>query len=325
MMLLFVVSALVFILTFGIVAVALAPSRDQKVLEQRMATITSGHGGAGGEITLEAGQLLRKRSAGSFAWVEAALIHYAPMQKFRKFVSQSGVNTNASAILIQTAIFAGIGYIVVMYFTHTLLLGIGGACILGILPFARVAWMRSRRVRSFEISLAHGIDMMARALRAGHSIAGAFEIVAQGSPQPAAGEFAEVFRQQNFGMPLRDALLQMLDRVPSQDLRVLVTGIIVQRETGGNLVEILDRTVFVIRERQRIRGEIKTQTAQGRLTGWILTLLPVAMLLLINIMDPGYSRALIDDPIGRKMMYTGLGMIALGAIVINRIMNSIDV
>jgi len=180
-------------------------------------------------------------------------------------------------------------------------------------------------MRAFDKSLAHAIDMMARALRAGHSVAGAIELVAEGSPAPAKGEFGEVFRQQNFGMPLRDALLQMVDRVPSQDLRVMVTAIIVQRETGGNLVEILDRTVFVIRERQRIQGEIRTQTAQGRLTGWILTMLPVVMGLLINVVDPGYSHILFTNPLGRKMIYVGVGMIMVGGYFINRIINGIDV
>ena len=109
--------------------------------------------------------------------------------------------------------------------------------------------------------------MLARALRAGHSVVGAMEMLAENAQEPAASEFSEVFKQLNLGLPMRDALMQLLDRVPSSDLRVLVTAILVQKDTGGNLVEILDRTVFVIRERLRIQGEIQVQTAQGRLTG----------------------------------------------------------
>jgi tight adherence protein B len=149
--------------------------------------------------------------------------------------------------------------------------------------------------------------------------------MAEGAPEPAGSEFSEVFRQQNFGLPLRDALMQLIDRVPSQDLRVLVTAIVVQRETGGNLVEVLDRTVFVIRERQRIQGEIRVQTAQGRLTGWILTLLPVIVMLLINVSDPGYSKPLFHDPFGHKLLGLCGALILLGAFTINRIINSIDV
>lgn len=167
--------------------------------------------------------------------------------------------------------------------------------------------------------------MMGRSLRAGHSMAAAIEMVSKDAVEPAASEFREVFKQQNFGLPLREALLQMLERVPSQDLRVLVTAILVQRDTGGNLVEILDRTVFIIRERLRIHGEIRIQTAQGRMTGWVLSALPVLMLLLINVINPGYSRILLTDPGGRKMIYAAIGLIVLGSFIINRIVNGIEV
>ena len=124
---------------------------------------------------------------------------------------------------------------------------------------------------------------------------------------------------------MRNALLQLLDRVPSADLRVLVTAIMVQKDTGGNLVEILDRTVFVIRERLRIQGEIRVETAQGRLTGWILTALPVVMMVLLNLVNPGYSSILFHDPFGRKLIYISLGMLAAGGIVIRQIVNGIEV
>lgn len=323
MMLLVVIFGLIFLLTFGVVVVAMAPTKDDKAFQNRMDLITAKAGD--GEAPAEALQLLRQQAPSRFGWIEHAFSEYAPMQRFRRFVSQSAVKTTAEAVLVQTLVLFAIGYVFVTLVSGMAVLGLAAAAVLGVLPMGRVVWERHRRVKSFEDALAQAIDMMARALRAGHSVGGAFEIVAQGAPEPAAGEFAEVFRQQNFGMPLRDALLLMLDRVPSQDLRVLVTGIIVQRETGGNLVEILDRTVFVIRERQRIRGEIRTQTAQGRLTGWILSCLPLGLLVLINLMDPGYSRPMLDDPIGRKMMYAGIGMIAVGAFFINRIINSIDI
>ncbi|MGA7886854.1 MAG: type II secretion system F family protein [Acidobacteriaceae bacterium] len=323
MMLLVIVFSLVFLLCFGLVAVVMAPSTDTKAFQSRIDAIVARS--PLGEGQAEAVQLLRKQTVTRFEWIEQLLTTYGPMRRFRRFVMQSGVKADPTSIVVQTLVLAAVGYVGVMFFTHVVPLAAAGTLVLGSLPMVRIWWARRRRVKLFEDSLAQAIDMMARALRAGHSISSAFELVSQGATEPAKSEFAEVFRQQNFGMPLRDALLQMLDRVPSQDLRVMVTGIIVQRETGGNLVEILDRTVFVIRERQRIRGEIRTQTAQGRLTGWILTLLPVAMLLLINLMDPGYSKLLIDDPTGQKMMYAGVAMIFLGGFFINRIINSIDI
>ncbi len=323
MMLLALLCTLVFVICFGLLIVAMTPSTEMKAFQTRLDAIAAR--ASVGEAPSEAMQLLRKQVVTRFGLIERLLSHYAPMQRLRNFVAQSGVKADPNLIIVQTLVLLGAGYVGVMFFIRIPLLGLAGALVLGTLPMVRIWWARRRRVKTFEDALAHAIDMMARALRAGHSIAGAFELVSQGAPEPAKTEFAEVFRQQNYGIPLRDALMQMLDRVPSQDLRVVVTGIIVQRETGGNLVDILDRTVFVIRERQRIRGDIRIQTAQGRLTGWILTLLPVAMLLLINLMDPGYSSGLLHDPTGQKMMYAGGAMIVLGGFIINRIINSIDV
>jgi len=120
-------------------------------------------------------------------------------------------------------------------------------------------------------------------------------------------------------------MLQLLNRVPSIDLRVLVTAILVQKDTGGNLVEILERTVFVIRERLRIQGEIQVQTAQGRLTGWILSALPLVMMALLNLLNPGYSAILFRDPLGRKLVYGSAGMLLIGSLVIRRIVNGIEV
>ena len=153
----------------------------------------------------------------------------------------------------------------------------------------------------------------------------ALGILAEQGPDHVREEFAEVFKKQNFGLPMRECLMQMLDRVPSQDLRVLVTGILVQKDTGGNLAEILDRIVYVIRERVRIKAEIQTHTAQGRMTGWILCLLPVVMLVLINIIDPGYSDVLFHDPTGQKLLMAGVVLLSLGGMTIRQIINGIEV
>jgi tight adherence protein B len=123
------------------------------------------------------------------------------------------------------------------------------------------------------------------------------------------------------GLLFREALLQMGERVPSRDLQFLVTAILVQKETGGDLTEILDRASHVIRERVRIEGEVRTHSAQGRLTGWILGLLPVIMLGLVNIVSPGYSSVLFHDPTGQKMLYVGGALILVGGLVIRKVVD----
>ena len=150
-------------------------------------------------------------------------------------------------------------------------------------------------------------------------------VIAEQAQEPVRSEFSEVFKQQNFGLPIREAMAQMLERVPSQDLRVLVTGILVQKETGGNLVEILDRTAHTIRERLRIQGEIRTHTAQGRLTGYILCGLPIIMLVVINFLNPGYSDVLLQTPTGHMISYIGIGLLITGGLIIRQIINGIEV
>jgi tight adherence protein B len=324
MILLATVFFLILAMTMTVVMVATAPAKDAKTIEARMKRLAV-HAPGSADIPLEASELLKKDPSSRFGWLDRSLTEFKPTQRIDRYVMQSGVKTTAGVILVQSLVCAAIGFAILAVVYPWILVEVGAACLFAMLPWGRIVFMRNRRMKAFDTALAHAIDTMARALRAGHSIAGAIEIVAQGCPEPAGSEFAEVFRQQNFGLPMRDALMQMLDRVPSQDLRVLVTAILVQRETGGNLVEILDRTVTVIRERQRIYGEIRTQTAQGRLTGWILTALPVVMLILINLVDPGYSKILFSDPDGRKLIYAGCVLIALGAFFIRQIINSIEV
>lgn len=315
----------VLLITFGVIVVATAPSRVDKALQQRLASVSVEKAGGAGEAAMAASELLRKTASSRFDWIGQSIGKYISMARLQKWISQAALNTTASAFLVQTAAMGAVGFVLALFFVPIVAVQAMAAGVFALLPAARIAFARHRRLRAFEKALPHAIDMMARSLRAGHSTAAAIEIMAQGAPEPACSEFSEVFRQQNFGLPLRDALMQLLDRVPSQDLRVLVTAIVVQRETGGNLVEVLDRTVQVIRERQRIQGEIRVQTAQGRMTGWILTALPAVVMLLINVMDPGYSKPLLHDPLGHKLLGLCAVLIVMGGLVINRIINSIDV
>lgn len=199
----------------------------------------------------------------------------------------------------------------------TLIAGAAG----GFARYGLLRFKKSRRLKKFNEALPDSIELMARALRAGHSMASSIEIVAEQSPAPLGTEFAICFQQQKFGIPFRDALLNLGERVPSNDLHFLITAILVQKETGGDLTDILDRTTAVIRDRVRIEGEVRTYTAQGRLTGWILSLLPVGMLGAISVMVPSYSHMLFYDPLGRKLLYGAGAMIVLGACIIRKIVD----
>jgi tight adherence protein B len=190
-----------------------------------------------------------------------------------------------------------------------------------LLPCCALLIRRSRRILAFNTALPDAIDLMARALRAGHSVSSSLELVGEQSVAPVGAEFLQVFQQQQCGIPLREALLQMGARVPSHDLKFLITAILVQKETGGDLTEILTRTTHVIRERVRIAAEVKVYTAQGRLTGWILGALPIAMLGIISLINPGYCDVLFHDPLGQKLLYAGGACIVTGCFIISRIVD----
>lgn len=324
MILLLIGVAAILCLVFGLVAMATLPPELDRTVRQRLDAIRAG---GKRELQESADAQFLKAGAGDSptGWLQALLERSRVSQTLKRSIAQGAGTQTVTGVLVLSSALAVAGFGLVFLVAPMFPLELAGACALACLPVAHVAWRRSKRIAAFSAALPDAIDMLARSLRAGHAITAAIEMVAQDSVEPAASEFGEVFKQQNFGLPLRDALTQMLDRVPSQDLRVLVTAILVQRETGGNLVELLDRTAFIIRDRQRIYGEIRTQTAQGRMTGWVLCALPVIMLILINIVNPGYSSILLTDPFGRKLVYAGIGLLVLGMIVVNRIVNGIDV
>jgi tight adherence protein B len=209
------------------------------------------------------------------------------------------------------------GFLILHLILLSACVGVAGSSI----PYGLLRHKRSRRLKAFNMGLPDAIDLMARSLRAGHAMGSAIEFVAEQSPEPLAFEFVQVCQQQRLGLQFRDALLKMGARTPSRDLQFLITAILVQKETGGDLTEILDRASHVIRERVRIEGEVRTRTAQGRLTGWILGSLPVILLGLINLLDPGYSDILFHDPVGKQLLYAGGILIVLGALIIRKIVD----
>lgn len=250
----------------------------------------------------------RLRGLGIGCKVERRLLHSGSKMSLEKFLLTSaatGAGVMVSLFLLTSAIpLAAVGLVA------------GGFA-----PYALLRWKCSKRLKKFDEVLPDAIELMARALRAGHAVASSIEVVAQQSPEPLKAEFGRCAQQQRLGISFRDAILDLADRVPSSDLHFLVTAILVQKETGGDLTEILDRASEVIRERVRIQGEVRTYTAQGRLTGWILSGLPVGLLGMISIASPSYTHVLFYDPLGKKLLYAGAGLIVLGGLLIRKIVD----
>jgi tight adherence protein B len=314
----------ILLVTFGLIIAVTRLSPEQKTIEIRIASIQPSTNTDVGSTT-EATQLLKVTNTGKFDWFDEILEQYQFSRILQTRIRQADSSTTVATLILSSLGLFFSGYVIAWFFAPMVLIDIAVGVGLSCLPYGIISLKRSRRTAAFNAVLAESIDMLARGLRAGYSLVGAIEMLSENAQEPAASEFREIFKQQNLGMPLREALMQILYRVPSLDLRVLVTAILVQKDTGGNLTEILDRTVFVIRERQRIQGEIRTHTAQGRLTGWILSALPVVMLVLVNLVNPGYSSILLHDPLGHKIIYISLTMLIVGSLIIRSIINGIEV
>jgi len=244
---------------------------------------------------------------------------FAKKLKLLLIHADSGVSVGGAVLACAGAACGG-GLLSFLWFRDWLQ-AVPFAFAVSIIPIGLLRMKRDRRLKAFNTALPDAIDLMARSLLAGHSMGSSIELVGEQSPEPLGFEFVQVYQQQRLGLHFRDALLQMGARVPSRDLQFLITAILVQKETGGDLTEILDRASHVIRERVRIEGEVRTHTAQGRLTGWVLGLLPVIMLAIINIINPGYSSILFHDPIGQDLLYAGGTFIVIGGLIIRKIVD----
>jgi tight adherence protein B len=191
-------------------------------------------------------------------------------------------------------------------------------------PIGILLFRRSRRFASFEEELPNALDLMVAALRAGHSFNAALGLAGREASEPVRGEFKLCFDEQNYGLELRQAIDNLINRVPLADLRITATAVLIQKDTGGNLAEVLNNTAEVIRERGRMQRQIRVHTAHGRLTGWIIGMLPIALLVALYFINPQLESLLWKREMGLKLMYIGGGMMLVGGLLIRRIVR-IDV
>lgn len=246
---------------------------------------------------------------------------FAKKFNVRKFLDQADMRIAPAKLLL---IIGGLGFggallwatVAPMKFLAPLV-GVG----LAIIPVFFVFYKRKRRLNKFTKQLPDALDLVGRALRAGHALGSGMKMVADESPEPIGSEFRRCFDEQNFGVPLEESLQGLCERIPTLDVRFFVTAVILQRQTGGDLAEILDKIGHLVRERFQIWGAIQALTGEGRLSGIVLLALPPVLFVVMWRLNPGYVMVLFDDPLGNKMLAVGLVMQLLGAIVIKKIID----
>jgi tight adherence protein B len=249
------------------------------------------------------------------------LLRWGWATRLRTLLAQAGMNIRPGKVVLLSAVL-GVGiYFILTFVTPLILLRLVGAVIGLLIPFVFILFKRNRRYHEFEKHFPEALDLLARAIRSGHAFTTGLELIGKELPEPVAGEFRTTFEEQNFGLPLRDALLNLCDRVPLIDVRFFVTALLIQKETGGNLAEILDNLARVIRDRFRVHGEVRVRTAQGRLTAGILISLPPLMLLLMRMLNPAYIKPLFEDPMGPWMLGAAAALQLVGSAILWKIVH----
>lgn len=272
------------------------------------------------ERTLEEeNELLRDEQLSQIPALDNLLRRSERVSAIQKMLSQAGMELRAGNFLGLCALSAIAGAFLGYYFGRRV--EIAWVCLIVgfILPYSYASYKRTKRFERFEELFPEAIDTLARAVRAGHAFTTALEMITNEVGEPISGEFRQLYEEQKFGMPVRDALFNLTDRVPLVDIKFFVTAVMLQRETGGNLAEILDNLSYVIRERFKIQRQVRVYTAQGRLTMAFLMGMPPVVVALLLMLSPQFVRPLFYDPIGHFLLVAGITLQTIGYFVIKKI------
>jgi len=310
----------VFLVVVIICTIPLLMSTGQKGQEvvRRLEAIESARKRGHKSLDLE---LMRDELLSAVPLLNRLMLRWSGATRLRRLLEQAGVQLKTGKLVLITGVVALGSYLIVLQLSRTTLLAAVLGIAAGFIPIGIVAFKRQRRLRQFERHFPEAIDLLSRAVRAGHAFSTGMEMIGKELPEPVAGEFRRTFEEQNLGLPLREAFFNLTERVPLIDVRFFVTALLIQKETGGNLAEILDNLAATIRERFKILGEVRIRTAQGRLSAGILIALPPMMLLLLRSINPDYVNVLFEDTMGLIMLTIAVTLQIIGSVILWKIVH----
>lgn len=307
---------LLLIVTFGVIFYLVRPTRTEAAVQRHLESIKVSNTHEGEETIT-----ILKEEGYSPNPAMSAVVRQIPGAKGTlDLIGQAGRTWPVSMVMAVAGGSALVTALVTSLFLPDVL-PLLAALIVGCIPYAYLLILRERRLRQCDKLLPEAIDLMARGLRAGHALPAVLEMVGEEVIDPLGIEFRNLHEEQTVGLPLREAVMNMVSRVPRDDMRFLATAILLQKETGGNLAVILDKTAVVARERERLRGQLRIYTAQGRITGWVLCILPFLMFGLLSMLNWKTERILFTDHLGKVFVYAGLTLMACGVLAIRSIVN----
>jgi tight adherence protein B len=317
---------IVVVIFFGVFAVSAlllyaGGSGASERAKQVQATLDSALATESKEYRDQVVNLRKNEQLSAIPWINTRLSKLEIGPKLQALIHQANLKWTAGSLLLMCGGCFALPALAISWKTGSSLIALLVGLALSTSPFLIVLFMRSKRFKAFEKELPAACDLMVSALRAGQSLIAAMGMVARECSDPLGGEFRTCFEEQNFGLEMKVAIDNLLHRVPLQDLRIVCTAILIQKESGGNLAEVLDKTAHVIRERFRLRREVQTRTAQGRMTGWVLTLLPVVLGFALYFVNPVMMSVLWKRDIGIKLLWAASIMIVIGGLIIRKIVN----
>jgi tight adherence protein B len=265
-------------------------------------------------------RLLRQRMLSELPVMERFLQSVPRVRALDRALLQSGLDWTVSTVLLACLIVGAVVLVATAMGAHqSWLFSAAAGAVLGATPLMYVYYARGKRMAKLERQLPEALDLMIRALRAGHAFSSALKMAGEEMAEPLAGEFATVHDEVNFGVSLEQALTHLSERVPLMDLRYFVVAVLIQRESGGNLTEILGNLSRLVRERLKLMGKVRVLTSEGRMSAWILSLLPFLLAAIMNLANPAFMSPLWKDPLGITILKYMLGLMLIGILIMRKI------
>ncbi len=301
-------------LSLGIQLFVLKSTKSEKAIERQLADIRETR--KEGEKTAS---ILKEERLSPVPWMHDVLAKIPLSSRWVYLIKQAGVKWFVSSLVISTIGLALAGAVAAAIFVTNSFIILAAGLMAGAIPYGYLAVLRYQKVQACGAQLPQAVELMARALKAGHALNSALEMVSQDVPEPLATEFRTVHEQQNLGLPLRDALINLSRRIPHNDMKFLITALLLQKETGGNLVQILETASFLVRQRARTRKQIKIYTSQARASAWVVGLMPFLLFVILSVYDPSYEMQLLNDPTGSRIFSGSLVLLTIGVVLIRKI------
>ena len=304
----------VFLLVWNLMTPVFGEERKAaKRLKQRLKRVATQ------EKRASAAAMLRDKYLRNLSPFEQKLESLPGMENLALLIEQSGRQAPAHRLILLCAALGVSAGLVVWYLTGNLLIGLAAAPVVAFIPIIRVKLDRAKRLARFEEQLPEAMDVMVRALKAGHPFTETLRLVAEEMDQPISTEFGITFADINYGLDVKQAFFNLLERVPNMTLMTVVTAVVVQRETGGNLAETLSNISSVVRGRFRFNRRVKTLSAEGRMSAWVLVLIPFVLFVGLMVTTPNYLPILVEEPLGVKIIAVAFTLVVIGIFWLRKI------